>query len=128
MKTIYIEKMDKPIGLIPKIKMEQDNCQINVNLQKEKHIRKIINKLLQNEVTNAVLSKELYENTSLKSDLSANNINIFDGRWLEKYLAIQILDYIIEGDYVVVNSKHLQFSLRDGSELLCIFNNQMIAE
>lgn len=37
-----------------------------------------------------------------------------------------LLDYDVEGEYIVINSKHLQFSLRDGSELLCIFNNQMI--
>lgn len=39
------------------------------------------------------------------------------------------LDHTIDGDYVVVNSTHLQFSLRDntGSNyLLCIFNNKII--
>lgn len=39
-----------------------------------------------------------------------------------------MLDYDIDGDYVVINSKHLQFSLRDGNNLLCIFNNQLIAK
>jgi len=95
MKTMYIEKMDKPIGIILKIKIEQDNCKICVNLEKEKHIRKIINKLIKNEVINVVLSTELCENKSLINALNANNINIFDGRWLEKYLSIQILDYIV---------------------------------
>lgn len=39
------------------------------------------------------------------------------------------LEHSIDGDYVVVNSTHLQFSLRDntGSNyLLCIFNNKII--
>lgn len=95
MKTLYIEKMDKPIMAIQKIKIEQENCKICLNLEKEKNIRKVINKLIKNEVNNVVLSKELCENKNLINALNANGVNIFDGRWLEKYLLIQILDYII---------------------------------
>ena len=95
MKTLYIQKMDKPIMAIQKIKIEQDNCRIYMNLEKEKSIKKVINKLIKNEVTNVVLSRELCENKNLINALNANNINIFDGRWLEKYLSIQILDYIV---------------------------------
>lgn len=95
MKTLYIQKMDKPIMAIQKIKIEQDNCKICLNLEKEKNIRKLIKKLIKNDVTNVVLSKELCENKNLINALNANDINIFDGRWLEKYLSIQILDYIV---------------------------------
>lgn len=95
MKTLYIQKMDKHIMAIQKIKIEQDNCKICVNLEKEKNIRKIIKKLIKNDVTNVVLSKEFCENKNLINVLNANDINIFDGRWLEKYLSIQILDYIV---------------------------------
>lgn len=96
MKTIYIEKMDKPKLVIPKIKIEGDNCKIYLNLEKEKSIKKLVNKLLKNEVTNVVLSKELLQNQNLINALNANDINIFDGRWLEKYLSIQILDFIVQ--------------------------------
>lgn len=95
MKILYIEKMDKPIMAIQKIKIEQDNCKIYLNLEKEKNIKKVINKLIKNGVANVVLSQELCENKDLINALNANDINIFDGRWLEKYLAIQILDYIV---------------------------------
>lgn len=95
MKTLFIQKMDKPIMAIQKIKIEQDNCKTCLNLEKEKNIRKVISKLIKNEVINVVLSKELCENKNLINALNANNINIFDGRWLEKYLSIQILDYIV---------------------------------
>ena len=95
MKTLYIEKMDKPKWKREKIKMEHDNCKISLNLEKEKNIRKVIKKLLRNETINVVLSKELCENKRLINALHANNINIFNGRWLEKYLSIQILDYIV---------------------------------
>ena len=96
MKTYYIEKMDKHILPIYKVKIEQDNCKIYLNLEKGKNIRKVINKLINNEATNVVLSKELFENKDLINALNANNIKVFDGRWLEKYISFEILDYVIE--------------------------------
>jgi len=95
MKTIYIEKVDKPKMAIRKIKFEQDNCKIYSNLEKEKNINKVIKKLLKKETQNVVLSKQLHENKYLINALNANNINIFNGRWLEKYISIQILDHVI---------------------------------
>jgi len=94
MKTLYIEKMDKPKWRLQKIKIEQDNCKISLNLEKEKNLKKLINKLIKNEIVNVVLSKELCDNKNLINALNANDIKIFDGRWLEKYLSIKILDYI----------------------------------
>ena len=95
MKTIYIEKVDKPKMAIKKIKIEQDNCKVYASLEKEKNIKKVIKILIKNETQNVVLSKELLENKELKNALNASGINIFDGRWLEKYIATQIIDYII---------------------------------
>lgn len=95
MKILYIEKMDKPKIFCPKIKTEHDNCQIFLNLEKEKNIKKVINNLVKKEIANVVLSKELCENKDLINALNANNINIFDGRWLEKYLSLSIVDYIV---------------------------------
>ena len=95
MKTIYIQKKDKPKVAIKKIRIEQDNCKIYLNLEKEKNIKKVINKLLKSEIENVVLSKELVENKEFVNAINANGINIFDGKWLKKYLSIQILDYIV---------------------------------
>ena len=95
MKTVYIEKMDKPKLCIRKIKIEEDNYKIYLNLEKEKNIKKLINQLAKNEVTNVVIDKELCQNKNLINALNAYNIRVFDGRWLIKYLAIEILDYII---------------------------------
>jgi len=36
------------------------------------------------------------------------------------------LNYYIDGDYVAVSSVAVQFALRNGRELLCIFNNSMM--
>ena len=92
MRVLYIQKMDKLIG---EIKIKQDNCEISLNVEKERKIKKVIKKLIKNEVTNVVLSKEFDENRDFINALNASNINIFNGRWLQKYLAIQILDYIV---------------------------------
>ena len=51
--------------------------------------------MLKNEIKNVVLSKELIGNKEFVNAINATGINIFDGRWLEKYLSIQILDYIV---------------------------------
>lgn len=95
MKILYIEKEDKPKWGLKTIKIEQDNCKIYLNLEKHKNIKKVINKLRKGQFANVVLSKEMYENRDFINALNANDINIFNGRWLEKYLAIKILDYII---------------------------------
>lgn len=95
MRILYIEKKDKPTMAMKKIKIDKDNCEIYANLEKEKNIMKIIKILDKKEVSSVVLSKELYENKNLINALNANDIKIFNGRWLVKYISIQILDYII---------------------------------
>ena len=96
MRLMYIEKMDKPRWGRIKIKIENENCKLYANLEKEKNIKKVINKLVKNDVVNVVLSKELYKNKNFINAINASNINIFDGRWLEKYLSIKILDFIVQ--------------------------------
>lgn len=96
MKVMYIEKMDKPRLAIKKIKIEYENCKIYANLNKEKNIKNVIKRLEKYNVTNVVLDKELRENKNLINAINASNINIFDGRWLEKYLSIKILNYILK--------------------------------
>ena len=95
-KTYYIEEMDKPKIFWKKIKIENDNCKINLNLEKGKNIKNLLKRLEQNEVTNVVLSKEIEQNKNIINGLNSYGINIFDGRWLIKYLVIEILDYIIK--------------------------------
>lgn len=97
--TYYITKSDKPLSLIrklKKVKIERDNCEIMINIEKEKNIEKIVKVLEQNNITNVVLSKKIIENKNLKNMINAYGIHIFDGRWLIKYLAIDIIDYIME--------------------------------
>lgn len=96
MKTFYIEKLDKHKFNLCKIKIEKDNFKIYANLEKERNIIKVIKKLIKNGTTNVVLSKELCENRELINAINSSGIDIFDGRWLEKYLVFEILDYVIK--------------------------------
>lgn len=96
MKVYYLEKMDKPKFSIKKYKIEQDNFRIYTDLEKVKNVSKIIKVLTKNDIQYVVLSKQLTENKSLINALNANNIKIFNGRWLEKYLIFEILEYVIE--------------------------------
>ena len=95
-KTLYIEKMDKPKCLLKKIKIVQDDCKIYMNLDKEKNIKKLVNKLIKLETSNVVLSKELHENKELINAINSCNIRIFDGRWLIKYLIPEILNFVVQ--------------------------------
>lgn len=96
MKTLFIEKMDKPFMAIRKTKIEQDNCKTTLNLEKEKNIKKIIKILKKQGITNVVLSTEISNNQKLINELNASEINIFNGQWLKKYLSIEILNYILK--------------------------------
>lgn len=95
MKTFYIEKMDKHRFILFKTKIENDNFKIYADLENAKDIKKVVKKLIKCEATNVVLSRELCENKNLINALNSNNIRIFDGRWLEKYISFELLDYII---------------------------------
>lgn len=95
-KTLYLEKVDKPKFVFQKLKIEQDNCKIYANLEKEKNIKKVISKIVKAEINAVVLSKELKTNLRLISELNSANIHIFDGRWLEKYLTYEILEFVLK--------------------------------
>ena len=59
MQKLYIEKINNNKLLSQKIKMKKNNLKISYNLEKEKNIRKLINKLLQNNIEAVVISKDL---------------------------------------------------------------------
>lgn len=92
MKTYYIKKVDKP--RIRKVKLKQNDCEIY--MKKDKEINKIVKKIQQKQINYVVLDKELKQNKNFVNALNANDIRIFDGRWLIKYLNIEILEYIVD--------------------------------
>lgn len=109
MKTYYMEKLDKHGFDLCKIRIEKDNFKIYANLEKERNIIKVIKKLIKNGTTNVVLSKDLCENRELINAINSNGIEIFDGRWLEKYLLFEILDYVIK--QVGLKKEEIEFAI-----------------
>lgn len=95
MRTYYLEKMDKPKFSIRKYKIEEDNFVVYADFNKEKNVSKIIKAMIKNDIDYVVLSKTLTENKNFINALNANNIKIFNGRWLEKYLIFEIIEYVI---------------------------------
>ncbi len=97
--TYYISE-NKNIKFIDKLKCftKKDNKILvnfdldKFNIKKAKKILKILNK---NNVRNVVLSKEVQKNEILINYLNSSNVNIFNGRWLEKYLVYEIVKYIL---------------------------------
>ena len=100
-KTYYIEKMDKHKIIGRKIQFENDNIKIYMDLEKGKNTRKLVKRLLLNETNNVVIDKELITCEKLINLLRANDIKIFDGKWLEKYLILDILEYIINKKQII---------------------------
>ena len=123
MKTYYIKKMDKL--RIRKIKFQQNNCEIYI--KKDKEIKKIIKKFQRRDINYVVLDKELVKNKNFINALNANDIRIFDGRWLIKYLNLEILEYIIENSNLKKEEIELAITTDEISDLV-IENIKILAK
>ena len=119
MKKCFIRIMDKPriIRNIFTGKFYNDTFNICLNTEKEKNIKRIIKKLLKYEVTHVVLSKELNNNKNLINALNSYDIKIFDGRWLAKYLGIEILNYICEQKNIKKEETELAITTNEITDL-----------
>lgn len=117
-KTYYIEKMDKRKMIGRKIQLENDNIKIYMDLEKGKNIRKLVKRLLLNETNNVVIDKELITCEKLINLLKSNDIKIFDGKWLEKYLILDILEYIINKKQIIKAETEIAITANEITDLL----------
>lgn len=117
-KTYYIEKMDKHKIIGRKIQLENDNIKIYMDLEKGKNTRKLVKRLLLNETNNVVIDKELITCEKLINLLRANDIKIFDGKWLEKYLILDILEYIINKKQIIKAETEIAITANEITDLL----------
>lgn len=117
-KTYYIEKMDKHKIIGRKIQFEKDNIKIYMDLEKGKNTRKLVKRLLLNETNNVVIDKELITCEKLINLLRANDIKIFDGKWLEKYLILDILEYIINKKQIIKAETEIAITANEITDLL----------
>lgn len=60
-----------------------------------KHISKKINKILKNETVVAICNN-LEKNNNLKNAIYSNNVHILNGRYLFKFLCVDIIKYILD--------------------------------
>lgn len=118
MRTYYLEKMDKPKFSIRKYKIEEDNFVVYADLNKEKNVSKIIKVMIKNDIEYVVLSKTLTENKNFINALNANNIKIFNGRWLEKYLTFEILEYIINQKAIKKEETEIAITTNEITDLI----------
>ena len=116
-KTFYIEKMDKHKLFGKKIEIQNDNIKIWCDLEKEKNIKKLINKIFKNDVNTVILDKTLWKCEKLVNTLYSNDIKIFDGRWLEKHMAIDILNYIISKKEIIKAETEMAITVNEITEL-----------
>lgn len=117
-KTYYIEKMDKNKIIGRKIQLENDNIKIYMDLEKGKNTRKLVKRLLLNETNNVVIDKELITCEKLINLLKSNDIKIFDGKWLEKYLILDILEYIINKKQIIKAETEIAITANEITDLL----------
>ena len=117
-KTYYIEKMDKHKIIGRKIQLENDNIKIYMDLEKGKNTRKLVKRLLLNETNNVVIDKELITCEKLINVLKSNDIKIFDGKWLEKYLILDILEYIINKKQIIKAETEIAITANEITDLL----------
>lgn len=117
-KTYYIEKMDKHKMIGRKIQLENDNIKIYMDLEKGKNTRKLVKRLLLNETNNVVIDKELITCEKLINLLKSNDIKIFDGKWLEKYLILDILEYIINKKQIIKAETEIAITANEITDLL----------
>ena len=113
--------MDKPnfiMSTVKTLKIEQDNCIICKNIDKEKNIIKITKCIAQKQINNVILEKELYENSTFINYLNSNEIKIFDGRWLEKYLVFEFLNYIIQQKSINEEETEIAVTANEITDLL----------
>lgn len=117
-KTYYIEKMDKHKIIGRKIQLENDNIKIYMDLEKGKNTRKLVKRLLLNETNNVVIDKEFITCEKLINLLKSNDIKIFDGKWLEKYLILDILEYIINKKQIIKAETEIAITANEITDLL----------
>ena len=117
-KTYYIEKMDKHKIFGRKIQFDNNNVKIYCDIEKGKNAQRLVNKLLQNDVNNVVIDKELITCEKLINLLKVSDIKIFDGKWLAKYLALDILEYIVSKKQIVKAETEIAITANEITDLL----------
>lgn len=140
---IYFVKENNKINLFNeifiKIKKENNELQLPINInrfyQKNKskkifkfYIDKLISKLSVIISNNPIiLSKNLKANKDFLEKLNENNIIVFDGKWLYRYILKEILEYILDKKQEIKENTEISF-LANYVDDIVIENIKMFAK
>ena len=116
-KTYYIEKMDKHKIFGKKVEIKNEEIKVYYKIEKEKNLNKIIKKFLKLEINNVILDKTLWKSEKLINLLYANNINLIDGKWLKKYMTIDILNFVITQKNIRKEETEIAITVNEITEL-----------
>ena len=116
-KTYYIEKMDKHKIFGKKVEIQNDEIKFYYKIEKEKNLNKIMKKFLKLEINNVILDKTLWKSEKLINLLYANNINLIDGKWLKKYMTIDILNFVITQKNIRKEETEIAITVNEITEL-----------
>ena len=68
-------------------------------------------------VNKIVLSKKLEDNQIIKDEIEKYKVDILDGRWLFKYLIINILEYICKKEKTSLREKNVSILINNNTEI-----------
>lgn len=103
-------------------KLEQEENLIELPTKDNKKIgkrkvKKIIEKLQQNNVRLVALSNSLNKQETLKNTMYSNDINILDGRYLFKILSLEIIEYICKASKCDIQNIEFAVLVNDANKL-----------
>lgn len=68
-------------------------------------------------INKVVLSKEIEQNEILKNEINKYKIDILNGRWLFKYLIINILEYISKNQNIPLEEKNVSILINNNNDI-----------
>lgn len=100
MKTIYIEDIKK------------------INEKKAKKIAKKLDRINKKEEIVVALSQNLKEYKELNEAIESYGIKILDGRWIFKFLLIDILEYISKHEEKILEIQNIAILINNADEII----------
>lgn len=103
-------------------KLEQKENLIELSIKENKKIgkrkvKRIVEKLQQNNVRLVALSNSLNKLETLKNTMYSNDINILDGRYLFKILSLEIIEYICKASKCDIQNIEFAVLVNDANKL-----------
>ena len=76
------------------IKVIEDECQICKKIESAKNREKIARKMKRKNINSVILSKKIKANREFVEELKNQDITIFNGKWLMRYILNDIIEYL----------------------------------